>query len=314
MSSAARARRNAFAAGTLDRAAEFRQDERWLEAMRQKPECRFVLVDAGGCLLATADGSAPQLLTLAQAEAHPAGSEAGFLGLAGEQPIFSLRLESHGEDVTEAASSAQWLDLRQVAERFSAAMASLCAYACGLAHWQARTRFCATCGATLERKDGGHRAQCPACHAQFFPRLDPAIIVIVEHDGACLLGRQARWPEGRFSTLAGFVEVGETLADAVRREVYEEAGIEVTDCDYYASQPWPFPSSLMLGFTAKAAGRELTLRDGELAQARWFTPEEIVAGCRDGWLTLSSPHSISWHLLDRWMRQCGGISLRDIAD
>jgi NAD+ diphosphatase len=143
--------------------------------------------------------------------------------------------------------------------------------------------------------------------------MDPAIIVIVEHAGACLLGRQASWPVGRYSTLAGFVEAGESLEAAVRREVAEETGVEVASCHYHSSQPWPFPASLMLGFTACTRGREITLRDGELADARWFTPQDIVAGVNDGSLHLSSPVSISWHLLADWMRERADIDLAQLG-
>ncbi len=158
----------------------------------------------------------------------------------------------------------------------------------------------------------GHRAACTRCERLHFPRTDPAVIVIVENGDACLLGRQPLWRPRQYSTLAGFVEPGESLEDAVRREVREEAGIEVTDCDYHSSQPWPFPASLMLGFTARAAAREIRLADGELEDARWFTAQQIVEGVRSGGLHLSSPLSISYRLIEHWLRMRARIELADL--
>ena len=151
--------------------------------------------------------------------------------------------------------------------------AGLFAYAKGLAHWQRETRHCSYCGAPLQLVAAGHRAKCSNadCGRLHFPRTDAAMIVIVEHEGACLLGRQASWPPGRYSTLAGFVEPGESLEDAVRREVAEEAGVVVDQVHYHSSQPWPMPASLMVGFIANATGRAIDLRDRELEEARWFT-------------------------------------------
>ena len=178
-----------------------------------------------------------------------------------------------------------------------------------MANWQDATRHCAYCGAKLALVDGGHRAACAACGRLHFPRTDAAIIVIVEHGDACLLGRQATWPARQYSTLAGFVEPAETLADAVRREVREETGVEVLDCDFHSSQPWPFPASLMLGFTATARDRAITLADGELEDARWFTAGDIASGLREGSLRVSTPLSISYRLLEHWLRTRAGIEL-----
>jgi NAD+ diphosphatase len=190
----------------------------------------------------------------------------------------------------------------------------LFAYAKGLVHWQRETRYCGHCGSRLRLVSAGHRAQCSnaECARMHFPRTDAAIIVIVEHDGACLLGRQAGWPMGRYSTLAGFVEPGEALEDAVRREVAEESGVIVDTVDYHSSQPWPLPASLMIGFTATAHSRDIAMRDHELEVARWFTPQQIADGLADGSFLPSPPLSVSYQLLAHWLRRRGGMELGEL--
>lgn len=254
------------------------------------------------------DGGAPVVgarLCWLDRAAVAATAGVNFLGQLDGVPMFALR-EPVGHEVLPTAT---WSSLRRIAMELDRAEAGLVAYARGLANWQDATRHCAYCGAPLALIDGGHRAQCGQCRRLHFPRTDAAIIVIVEHDDACLLGRQASWPAGQYSTLAGFVEPGESLADAVRREVREETGIDVVDCDFHSSQPWPFPASLMLGFTARAAGRSIILSDGELEDARWFSVREIEAGLQDGSLKLSSPLSISYRLIEHWLRERGGVDL-----
>src|SRR5262249_53858810 len=151
----------------------------------------------------------------------------------------------------------------------------LAAYLMALLNWHRRHRFCANCGAPTNVVEGGFSRKCPNCGASHFPRTDPVVIMLVEHDRRLLLGRRPVWPESRYSILAGFVSRGETLEEAVIREVREESGIEAYDARYVASQPWPFPSSLMLGFSARADGGEPTARDGELEDVRWFTLDQI---------------------------------------
>ena len=302
--SAARSHRNTFAALGLERAAEHRDDAAWLAAQRSSPQARFVVFDAEG--RAPVRGDRLQFLL---ADAIAPEAPASLLGLDEGAPVFLVRDPA----AAETFGSAEWIGLREAGVRLPPADAGLLAYARGLANWQQATRFCSSCGAALNLVSAGHRAACSQCQRLHFPRTDPAIIVIVEHGDACLLGRQALWRAHQYSTLAGFVEPGESLEDAVRREVREEAGVEVLDCDYHSSQPWPFPASLMLGFTATARAREIHLADGELEDARWFTARQIVDGVRHGTLRASSPLSISYRLLQHWLYARAGIELDEVV-
>jgi NAD+ diphosphatase len=303
MSSAERTRRNAFAAVPLDRCGEYRADAKWVAARQAAATARFLACDA--------DGRAPirdGQLCWQPSSAALRTAPANFLGQLAGVPLFALRAPL----VYQAMPGAEWLGLRAAATVLAPTEAGILAYARGLANWQQGARFCNCCGGALRLVAGGQRAECTACGRLHFPRTDAAIIVVVEEGDACLLGRQAKWPPHQYSTLAGFVETAETLADAVRREVREETGVTVLDCDFHSSQPWPFPASLMLGFTAVAAGRAIHLADGELEAARWFTAHDIQAGLADGSLRLPTPASIAWRLIEHWLRTRAGVALATV--
>jgi len=217
-----------------------------------------------------------------------------FLGIDGDSPRFcALQPEvASGPAVFTLAASLNSVD----APVFAAALS--------LARWHSRHRFCATCGHSTDVVRGGWSRRCPDCSAEHFPRVDPVVIMLAEHGGRVLLGRQPHYPPGRYSALAGFVEVGESIEDSVARELAEEAGIAVTDVTYMASQPWPFPSSLMVGCRADAMSDELTIDYSELDDARWFTREEVaeaVAGDEDAPFQAPPPHTIARTLLERWL-------------
>lgn len=281
-----------FAGLALDRAEHLRDNPQALRELRSR--ARLILVDAAGRLGAGESGSA---LYLADGEAHAAHWQgACFLGLRGEQAWFSLSVAD-----AELAPP-QWLDLRAAAARFDAFEAGISAYARALALWQARTRFCSVCGGAVTLARSGHVARCTACAAEHFPRTDPAVITLISHRDQVLLARQPGWPERRYSLIAGFVEPGESLEDAVAREAMEEVGLALTECRYQASQPWPFPASLMLGFTATAPLQAPRLGD-EIEDAFWIDASALRAAFASGELLPPFAMSIARQLLDRWLAQ-----------
>ena len=280
-----------FSGAALDRAPALRRQPEWLEARRADPGARAVLMSERGVLL---DGG--RLLL------EPPGPEAVFLGLMDSTPLFADHVGAAEPERRHAAG------LREAATELPADEAALAAYAGSLLAWHRRHRYCANCGAPTEPRDGGHERFCPVCDVHHFPRTDPVVIVRVS-DGAdgLLLGRQARWPDGRFSLLAGYVEPGETLEEAVRREVLEESGVALESVAYVASQPWPFPSSLMLGFSALAERGDPAPGDDELAEVRWFDREEVDRAARGGGpLMLAPPYSIARRLIDAWLAERRG--------
>lgn len=305
MSGAERGAGFAFTDGGIDRATERRDDPAAIAACWADAAARALLLRADGRVLVDAGGR----LALAEPAALGVAVDAAcFLGLRDATPLFSVVLPDETAAGEAARTGSRFADLRGAAATLPAIDAGLAAYARALAHWQSRKRWCGVCGAPTRLADGGHRAQCgdAACGATYFPRTDPAIIVIVACADHCLLGRQASWPQGRYSTLAGFVEPGETLEQAVAREVAEESGVRIADCHYVGSQPWPFPASLMLGFEATATMQEPRV-GAELEDARWFAAAELPDLIARGELALPPAMSISFHLIDGWYhRRTGG--------
>ncbi|HEX7813964.1 NAD(+) diphosphatase [Dyella sp.] len=295
----------------LDRLAERRDELDWVAEQAADVDARYILLDSLGETYLLPGRDALRWLS-AEERKLLADTPASFLGHAQDRPHFLLTVDDADLALElETQLGAIRLSLREAGLLLPADEAGLFAYAKGLAHWQRETRFCAYCGSPLQLVSSGHRAQCTntVCGRMHFPRTDAAIIVIVEHEGACLLGRQAGWPPGRYSTLAGFIEPGESLEDAVRREVAEESGVIVGEVHYHSSQPWPMPASLMVGFTAKAIDPTIRLRDRELEDARWFTPEQIVDGLRHGSFGVPSKLSVSYQLLASWLRLRANLEL-----
>jgi NAD+ diphosphatase len=288
---------NVFAGAFVDRIGERRKDPAWLAAAAVHPDSRFVPVRGEQCLLDEAESHAV-LLDRRQLGPSAVDEDLIFLGLFRDRPVFAVPVPAEGEAAFAALGT--FRDLRYLGTILPADEANLVAHARALVLWHASQVHCGRCGAAARPQAGGNSRMCtnPACRQVLFPRVDPAIIVLVANGDRCLLGRQASWPEGRYSTIAGFVEPGESVEDAVRREVYEETNVRVGEVRYHSSQPWPFPSSLMLGFVAEAVSADILLNDAELEDARWVTRAELLG---DGLPKLPFRISISRRLVDYWI-------------
>jgi len=288
---------NVFAGAFVDRSGYRRKDSEWLKAAADSPETRFIPVWGDKCLAA---GEPFRTVLLGRAEVAdflPA-EDLIFLGMYQGQPAFAVGIDdSIDAPFTDAGD---FHDLRYLGNVLPVDEANLVAHARALVLWHGLQKHCGVCGSLSRAESGGNTRICSSndCGVQMFPRVDPAIIVLVSNGEQCLLGRQPAWPEGRYSTIAGFVEPGESLEDAVRREVAEETNIEIGDVHYHSSQPWPFPSSLMLGFSAVANSADILLNDGELEDAQWFTRKEL----RSGFPKLPYRLSIARRLVDNWLQ------------
>lgn len=300
---------NPLAGPYLQRLAQLRKDEARLHAALADPATLFVPVWHSRSLVVRTSGSLAAHFVPGEHIDPAMVHESILLGEFRGQLCFAVELTTPEPPALQDA--AEFSDLRQIAGELGHDEAGLLAYARAMVSWRERHRFCGRCGAPTIAAQGGHVLACsnPACGNQQFPRIDPAVIVLVVHEDRALLGRQASWPAGRYSTIAGFVEPGESLEDAVAREVMEEAGVTISSIDYHSSQPWPFPSSLMLGFTAHAASTAIQRIDDELEDVRWLTRAQIAAGE----IALPNPVSISFRLIEDWYDAGSDIPLREQA-
>jgi NAD+ diphosphatase len=286
-----------LAAAPHDRVGAHRSDNRWLDRAWSHPDARVLVI--AGSRVRPAHGTVPW----ASSADVPAEGIRVLLGEREGRVWFALVLDAAHAD------GEGWVGIRDLLPHLAGAgieQAPLVFHAIGLAEWLSATRFCPGCGGRLEPRLAGHELECAECHGRQFPRTDPAVIMAITHgepgrqDEALLLGRQEAWPRGRYSTLAGFLEPGETLEDAVRREVAEEVGVRVGEVTYFGNQPWPFPASLMLGFLGRAKTRDITVDGREIEDARWFTRAQISEGAAEGSLVLPSGVSISRSLVEHW--------------
>lgn len=293
----------AYGGGWLDRAGELRADPERMAALLADPGSVVLPLWRDRCLV-TADVPV-RLAGDRAAEALAVADETVFLGMDDGSAVFAADLSGLPEAAAvEVAGASEAVDVRALVGRLGPAEAAVQAYARGLLHWHRQQRFCGACGASTAARGGGHVRSCTRtdCGRLLFPRIEPAVIVLVEAPGApdrCLLARHAGAREGAYSTLAGFVEVGESLEDAVRREMAEEAGVTVTDVRYVGSQAWPFPAGLMVGFRATAASEQVQVDGEELLEARWFTRDELRERAAEG--RLGRIDSIDHHLLHGWL-------------
>jgi NAD+ diphosphatase len=290
-------RPNFFAGPYLDRRAEEREDPEWVAAAWADTATAYLVARGTTHLL---HGDPPRIALLSRAQPLVRAAPATCLTLLGWfRGARCVLIGLPPERGVELPAGTRFEELRPLSALLPAEEAGLLAYARALSVWRTRTRHCGVCGAPTAPIRAGHCLMCTntGCGEEFFPRLDPAIIVLVSDGERALLGRQASWPQRRYSTIAGFVEPGESLEDAVAREVEEETGVHITAARYDSSQPWPFPSSLMIGFRASAAPGSAVRVSGELEDARWFSRAQLLAG-----EALAPPsHSISWRLISSWL-------------
>jgi len=292
----------------IERAAELRTDAPALAALENDGRARAYVVGGELVVLKRAADIGDPLFTLAETRRLGTAAEIVFLGLIEGAPRFAVALDPATAEALKARDGFLVTDLRSIAVRGLVAADHLPPLAEGkaLLNWHGRHRFCSNCGAATNVVEAGWRRDCPSCHAQHFPRTDPVAIMLPVADERCVLGRSHRFQPGMWSCLAGFVEPDEAIEDAVRRETREEAGIICGRVSYFASQPWPFPTSLMIGCHAEALSREIVIDRVELDDARWFDREEVAAMLLrrhpDG---LSTPPTvaIAYHIIRAWVEE-----------
>ncbi len=303
-------RPNFYSGVGLDRADHLRNDEAWLSARLEDSSTRFVAVWRSRNLVVPGGAARPVWLEGAAAAALLERADSlTFLGLDAQRAYVAFDL-SHlemPEQEPAIVGRGEFQDLRAIGPVMARQEGALLAYARGLMHWHRRHRFCGACGSETESRRGGHLRACldAACGLQHFPRTDPAVIMLV-HDGErCVLGRQKIWPPGMHSTLAGFVEPGESLEEAVAREIEEEVGLklDLAEIAYQSSQPWPFPSSIMLGFHARAEAAALKPNFEEIESAAWYTRDQLRNSPEDESFRLPRRDSIAWRLIEDWLAE-----------
>lgn len=309
-----------YTANPFDRADQIRKDEAKTGAFWSSEGARLIPYYRGKLLTSTPQSASgqnqtgPHAVTLPTKNLPEVSSDRIFLGFYKEIPYFGLDFSSLEEiDELSLPPGSEFLDLRIVGPLLSADDGAMLAYTKAMMHWQQQTPHCSLCGHRNSSSSSGHVRVCTndTCSNMTFPRTDPAVIMLVvrpEESGnpeRCLLGRNPQWPPGVYSTLAGFVEPGETLETAVSREVFEESGVLTTDVTYVTSQPWPFPQSIMLGFKARALSTEITLDPAELGDANWFSRDELAQfgnwGDDNYDLQLPRPDSIARFLINSWL-------------
>jgi NAD+ diphosphatase len=298
----------AFVTNVLDRAAHLRGNDEKLLALEAKAASRAYLVHRDSLVVKREGDATRALLTLDEALKCGANPGTIFLGLRDGAAVFGMGISAAAAEDLMTRNDVAVADLRGMATQGVVPPGELSAIAMAksMVNWHQRHGYCANCGQRTAMKEGGWKRECPSCKAEHFPRTDPVVIMLVTHGDKCLLGRAPRFLPGMYSCLAGFVEAAETIEDAVRREVFEEAGIRCIDVSYYMTQPWPYPSSLMIGCTARATNEDIIVDRTELEDARWFDRDEvklmITRKHPDG---LAGPHpfAIAHHLLGQWVHR-----------
>lgn len=294
-----------YATPELDRMALMRTDSRWVEDRKESGDSGFLLVhDTRNLFLKEGEKYLPAFLQFDQLSAQIEDCPSAYLGRSEDRDIFVFDVTKLPEEkvLLDVGANYCFEDLRRAGPLHHKIEAAQMAYGRALMFWHARHLFCGACGSETESREAGHVRKClnPTCALEHFPRTDPAVIMLVCNEDKCLLAHSKRLKAGMYSTLAGFVEPGETLEQAVQREVMEEAGIRVADVVYAGSQPWPFPTSLMIGFYAEAETTVISLEDDELLDAQWFSREDLRNFKKTGRF-LPSRDSIARNLIEKWL-------------
>ncbi|MTI17849.1 NAD(+) diphosphatase [Rhodobacteraceae bacterium RKSG542] len=304
-----------YSGNRLDRVAPKRADSSWIEQQINRDDARFIVFVSGSVVLTQNAGAPCPLLSAELADKLPVRREdAVFLGVDhedGDTPYFAQWFTLKADDLSEAISefgpfTCAGLRAMALTKSYSANTYGMLAQAAALSRWHSTHPKCSICGADTEVDEGGYRRKCPSCEALHFPRTDPAVIMLISYGDECLLGRPYHLAENMYSTLAGFVEPGETMEDAVRREVFEEAGVEVGEVSYVGSQPWPFPSNIMLGFRGVARSKTLNIDYQEMQDCQWFTKEEtakMLGGIAESGLFCPPDISISHYLIRSFVNE-----------
>jgi NAD+ diphosphatase len=301
-----------YSGGLLDRAAERRDDPDFSSKLTTDARTRAYVVSGEHVMLRKRDGTLDPLFTLAEAQALGAVAETVFLGLDADAARFGVGVAASRLEALKSSGDFLIVDLRSLAVQGLVAPDHLppLAEAKALLHWHARHRYCANCGAATDVVHAGWRRDCASCHTQHFPRTDPVVIMLAIAGERCLLGRSGRFAPTMWSCLAGFVEPGESIEEAARRETLEEAGIRCGSVRYFASQPWPFPSSLMIGCYMEALSTEIVVDRNELEDARWFDRDEAAAMLlrqHSAGLTTPPPVAIAHHIIRNWVENGSGV-------
>ncbi len=297
-------KKNSFSTHFLDRASVERADPRWINVQLKDKSTTIIPVWESKVLCKLDEHHKPVFLNLQDFNGCSVENESLiFLGLVDNKALFAFDVDSYelASQLCEQKSGT-FLDFRQVAPLLSYRDCAMLTLARFMTTWHARNIFCGKCGHKTKSLEGGNVRICTnaSCKENYYPSMDPAVIVLVTSDEKCLLGRQSPWPKNMYSTIAGFVEPGENIEDAVSREVEEETGIRIENITYQSSQPWLFPSSLMLGFTAKAKNKKIVINKSELDDARWFTRKEIRENLDKGLMKMPMKVSIAYNLIKTW--------------
>jgi NAD+ diphosphatase len=296
----------AFVTHILDRAAHLRSNDEKLFALESHRDARAYVIYRDSLVVRQEAGGSRVLLSVDEAVKLGANPGTIFLGLRDGAPVFGMGIAAAAAEKLLGRDDVAVTELRGMVMQGAVPTEQLSAIAMAksMVSWHQRHGYCANCGTRTAMKEGGWKRDCPSCKVEHFPRTDPVVIMLVTHGDRCLLGRQKQFLPGMWSCLAGFVEAAETIEDAVRREILEESGIHCTDVTYYMTQPWPYPSSLMIGCAARATSDEIVVDKTELEDARWFTRDEVTlmhSRTHPDGMFAAHPFAIAHHLIGRWV-------------